>query len=224
MAAALTVFHLGGDLPGSVLQGFLNASVKLGLKEGFEDLLAFLRARQKELPELPLGEHDDLAELVAPECQHAFDLFRDFPPLGGQDGSLVSVVHHVGTPPQGCSRPFGRCALATSAGSLLFWTSNHSIDLVKSFQAADIAARCQGDPFYPTAAGAIHLEQADRLGMISFGERIFQEGARVLDEIFPGWLNPASDHHASSNRREFSSLDIPAVLKLFLIMATGTSA
>jgi hypothetical protein len=107
---------------GGLFQCLLDASVQLGLKEGFEDFLALRRACQQQLPELALGKHHDLSELLTPKSQQTFDLLINFAPLRRQNMAFFAIAGKARALPQRravvrLSCPDRACGLALAPGS-----------------------------------------------------------------------------------------------------------
>src|SRR5919197_3351806 len=80
VTTAPPILDLFGNGLGGLLQGLLDVSIDFGAEEGLKDVLALLRIRQEESSELPLGEHDDLTELVAPKSYQPLDGLRHLTP------------------------------------------------------------------------------------------------------------------------------------------------
>ena len=68
----------------------LQRSVFFRLEQFREDGSPDFFVSGQQFPELPLGDHDDLHELVSGEAQQFFDRCRHFPDLAG-DGRPVPV-------------------------------------------------------------------------------------------------------------------------------------
>ena len=57
-----------------------------------------------------------------------------------------------------------------------------------SIEASHIPVRRQRDLFHPAVTCAVQFDQAYRLGMVGLRERVFQEGAGVLNGVFSSGL------------------------------------
>ena len=75
--ALLAQVVLRQDIVVFFLCQLLQPGVALGMKQGLHNLLAVRRAGQQQTAEIPLGQQDDLPELLGLKAQQPFHLFAD---------------------------------------------------------------------------------------------------------------------------------------------------
>ena len=106
------------DVCRPILERPLHRQVEVRLEEPLQDRLPLLRTRREQFPELPLGQHDDLAELLAAEADQLLDCPGDPGPAVGQHRALFARIR-ARPFPQRRVRLLDRRPVTPSLGALL---------------------------------------------------------------------------------------------------------